>query len=249
MNSFLSYIDNNYIQFSNCIHVANTIDMSSNIYLVYDIYYKALRLRELKNINMSIDLFNKCIDIINTQTNKTVFNNVLYECYINLAIINYDIDINNKELIKSFYLSALEVFPDRSEPFYYYGIYCNKMKLYDEAYSYLLISKNKKYYDFIKKYPTTQYTCYDKYVNEDLINCCFNLNMFEECEKLIYEILSDPEFNSKVNYLIGVLMEIHKKRELINNEITTDNNNEIITDNNNEITTDNNAYNNMYILS
>jgi tetratricopeptide (TPR) repeat protein len=141
-----------------------------------------------------------------------MFNNILYECYINLALLNTKANIKYKEILKKYYNLASNIFPERSEPYFYYSIYCNTIEEYNEAYDNLIISKNKNYNTIKNIHPTSQYTAYGKYLNQELIKCCIKLKKYDETIKYIVEIINDNEFRHIQNELLNLINNINTEK-------------------------------------
>jgi hypothetical protein len=102
--------------------------------------------------------------------------------------------------------AAITLSPDRAEPYYYLGLYLNKIGNHTLAYDYL--SRAKK---ISLKYAQSKYllfvnaTCYGKYINDELSVACFWTNRVDEGVKLINEIINDPEFEHAKPRLIDNL--------------------------------------------
>lgn len=185
MTEFLSYIEPKYSQICQNIYLFDTIDKEDfhNIYIEYN---TALNEKE-RNVKQAIILFNKCIDLLKIKLDELILNNdyinslykdILYESYVNLALIYTNMDTNNNnnninnneyfEIIKSYYEKASQVYLDRAEPYFYFGIYCNKINKFNDAYISLMNAKNKDFSLVFEKYPTAQKSAYGDNVNEEL---------------------------------------------------------------------------------
>lgn len=233
MTEFLSYIKTDYKQISNNIYLFNTI-VEEDFHNIYQIYYNAINLKH-NNVEESINLFNNCIDLIEKNINNqkeqnkdyiiSLYKDILYESYVNIALIytnmnTYNINtynINNTftnnyfELIKINYKKASQIYPDRAEPYYYFGLYCNKINKMEDAYISLINAKNINFTNISHIYPTAQYSAYDLHVNEELIYSCFHLKKYEVCIQYIYEIINNPSFNnikSKLNNYLLLIQDI-----------------------------------------
>jgi hypothetical protein len=128
MSDFLQYINTGYSNICENVYTFDTVTNANDCqqYKIINCYYKAINQKKQNNFNEAIMLFNECVEhIIYTTDNisKQVFNNILYECYINLALLNTQMNTSCKELLKKYYNLASEIFPERSEPYFYYGIY------------------------------------------------------------------------------------------------------------------------------
>ena len=90
---------------------------------------------------------------------------------------------------------AIDIFPDRAEPYYYLGTHLNWTGDFARGYDYLkkaqeqdLIRVKSKYILFVKE------NCYGKFVNDELSVSCFWTGRFEEGIDLINKIINDPDF-------------------------------------------------------
>lgn len=97
--------------------------------------------------------------------------------------------------IKNQLHKAIDIFPDRAEPYFVLGKYYNDKSNTELGYKYLKEAKNKnidmvlnKYVLFVNKYN------YGKYVNDELSVACYWTNRGDEGYKLLNEIICDPEF-------------------------------------------------------
>jgi len=213
MNNFLNYIDTGYKNICDNVFIFDAINDNNDQYKIINLYYKAINLKKNNNYIESKNMFLICIDYINDyQHNKELFNNILYECYINLALLNTILDIECKEILKKYYNLASCIFPERSEPFFYYGIYCNKVGEYNDAYESLISSKNKIFENIKNIHPTSQYTSYGKYVNQELINSCLKLRKYDEAMEYIIEIINDNDFRNIQQELLNIINIINTEK-------------------------------------
>uniref|UniRef100_A0A6C0ISV7 Tetratricopeptide repeat protein n=1 Tax=viral metagenome TaxID=1070528 RepID=A0A6C0ISV7_9ZZZZ len=223
MSDFLQYINTGYKSICENVYIFDTIATQSLVntnaseqYKIINCYYKAVNLKkEKKLISDTIYAFNECVEYIENITDnnfKQRFNNILYECYINLALLNTQANDTCKELLKKYYKLANNIFPERSEPYFYYGIYCNKIEHYEDAYDNLIISKNKSHNDIKILHPTSQYTAYGLYTNTELIHCCFKLKRFDETISYITEIINHPDFRNSQQQLLSLIQNINQSK-------------------------------------
>ena len=119
-------------------------------------------------------------------------------CYIRL---NGDPDLIEHEMKK-----AIDIYPDRAEPYFILGNYFNNEKQSEKAYYYLKQAQSKdvelakqKYLLFINEFN------YGKYVNDELSVACYWTNRYDEGLKLIEEIIDDPKYNSDKERLLNNL--------------------------------------------
>lgn len=130
----------------------------------------------------------------------------LFESYLRLG--NCMIQLNFDEIKIKYHLQkAIDIFPDRAEPYFILGKYYNNKSNRELGYMYLKEAKNKdfnvvstKYVLFVKK------MSYGKYINDELALACFWTGKGTEGFSLLNEIIDDPDF------------ENHKERLLKNKE-------------------------------
>jgi glycosyltransferase involved in cell wall biosynthesis len=85
---------------------------------------------------------------------------------------------------------AIEMFPDRSEPLYHLGIYCNNAKEFEHSYKYLSQAKTKSLEEVQKKYSlfVDIYT-YGDFVKDELSVACYWTGRYREGYKYLTEII------------------------------------------------------------
>jgi tetratricopeptide (TPR) repeat protein len=90
---------------------------------------------------------------------------------------------------------AIDMFPDRAEPYYYLGVHLNWLGNFAKGYEYLkeahkkdLIAVKSKYILFVKE------NCYGKFINDELSVSCYWTERYQEGIDLINEIIDDPAF-------------------------------------------------------
>jgi len=105
--------------------------------------------------------------------------------------LNYEIERIVEEMEK-----AISIFPDRAEPLYHLGAYCNKISRHDLGYKYLTkalsidINKVKeKYILFVDE------QCYGKYIYDELSVACFWTNRYNEGLQYLLQIIDDETFS------------------------------------------------------
>jgi len=125
-------------------------------------------------------------------------------CYIRL-----DGDSN---LIEQEMKKAIDIYPDRAEPYFILGNYFNNKKQSEKAYQYLkqaqvkdLTSVKQKYVLFINEFN------YGKYINDELSVACYWTGRYEEGIKLIEEIINDPKHNHDGKRLLDNLNFLKQK--------------------------------------
>lgn len=120
-----------------------------------------------------------------------------FECYMRVALI-YRILKYDHDRIVYMYNGAINIFPDRAEPYLQLGTYYNQNRLFDQSYK--ILSKGKtlslreikdKYFLYVND------RCYGKYINDELAVACYWLGKYEYSKSLIEEIINDPDFASQ----------------------------------------------------
>jgi glycosyltransferase involved in cell wall biosynthesis len=95
---------------------------------------------------------------------------------------------------------AIEMFPDRSEPLYHLGLYCNNIKEFGLAYKYLSQAKTKSLEEVQKKYTlfVDIYT-YGDFVKDELSVSCYWTGRYQEGYQNLMEIIEakNPGLNTE----------------------------------------------------
>ena len=91
---------------------------------------------------------------------------------------------------------AIEMFPDRAEPLYHLGKYCNNLRESDLAYKYLSEAMTKSLEDVQKKYVLfiDHYT-YGSSLKDELSIACYWTGRYQEGYKHLMEILEAEDFS------------------------------------------------------
>ena len=93
--------------------------------------------------------------------------------------------------------AAINIFPDRAEPYYYAGWYLNMIGDYESGYQYLSKAKSISLENAQRKYTLFVIeSCYGKYINDELSVSCYWTGRQQEGIDYINEIIDDPEFES-----------------------------------------------------
>ena len=118
------------------------------------------------------------------------------------------IQLNFDEIKIKYHLQkAIDIFPDRAEPYFILGKYYNNKSNRELGYMYLKEAKNKDFNVVSKKYVLfVKKMSYGKYINDELALACFWTGKGTEGFSLLNEIIDDPDF------------ENHKERLLKNKE-------------------------------
>jgi glycosyltransferase involved in cell wall biosynthesis len=89
---------------------------------------------------------------------------------------------------------AIQIFPDRAEPYYALGKFLNVEPHNELAYKYLKEAKNKNVEEVLKKYRLfVDVFVYGKYVDDELSVACYWTNRGSEGFKLLNEIINDDD--------------------------------------------------------
>ena len=98
---------------------------------------------------------------------------------------------------------AIDIFPDRAEPYYYVGRFCNQRQSHAAAYDFLKTAKSLSLESAKKKYVLFVIeSCYNKFINDELSVACYWLGKKEEGIQLLTEIIDDPDFSAHRDRLL-----------------------------------------------
>lgn len=184
----------------NVYKFSKTVTSESVAENIYVLYNNACEIKEKDKIG-AFQMFKKCEELIDNNTNNTTnTNNIIYEIYVNLALLS-----SNYEDIKKYYTKAINTIDDRAEPYYYWSIYCNQHKLFEVSYTLLKHAINISYEQATKKYTNVQRTAYDKYLYEDLFIACYELKKYDECRHYLEQLIHDVDFIHRKDEFIKIL--------------------------------------------
>jgi tetratricopeptide (TPR) repeat protein len=183
--------NNFYTKVTENVYKFNTID-NLDCQDIYIIYNNACQFKKDRNYFKAINLFKKCESIINDDTKD----NLKYDLYINLALLITEINGNSEE-ISNYYDKAINIYTDRTEPYYYLALYCNKHKQFDKSYELLNKAKEISYELAVQKYKNVQITAYGKYLYDELAVSCYWLRKYDEAIKYLELIINDNDFGDK----------------------------------------------------
>jgi tetratricopeptide (TPR) repeat protein len=164
----------------------NNFSIEDDIYVLYS---NACEVKK-KNKYSAIEIFKKCHKLMNNNTKI----NIKYEICVNLALLLTETDCSTDEIFY-YYDEALKNASDRSEPYYYCAIYCNKIHKFEKAYEMLKKASTISYDEANKKYPETQITAYGKYLYDELAVACYWIKKYDEAKLLLEQIIDDPDFS------------------------------------------------------
>ena len=126
----------------------------------------------------------------------------IFECNMRIAYCMMKLNYKLSD-IESQMSSAINVEPDRAEPYYFMGKHCNEIGEYEKAYNYLRAAKSRDYKSVKEKYRLfIQETMYGIYNNDELSVSCFWSDRFDEGYKYLLEILDDERFSSSKDRLL-----------------------------------------------
>lgn len=178
---------NEYIQIAPNVYrfTSYFINLSEDIVSLYNAGCQM----KTSNERMALDLFIKCLTLIDKHTSHKI----KYEILINVALLVSQTN-NNKEFVYDCYEKARHIYPDRTEPYYYCSIYCNKQKDYEKAYELLTNALLIQYDDAKLKYSETLVTSYGKYLYDELAVACYWLKKYDQAKILLEKIIDDKDF-------------------------------------------------------
>ena len=194
-NNTYTKITTNVYRFNSVI---NIIDKST-------LYNDAMQYRQIGDLNKSIELFKMYEkELDSSDKNKT------YEVYINLALLTAETN-GSLDNVSNYYGKATQVCPDRSEPYYYFAIYCNKTQQYAKAYELLIKALEMTYEDVKHKYNNVQMNAYGKHLYDELSVTCYWLQKYEESKTYLLKIINDDDFIDLKPRLSANLEQIEKE--------------------------------------
>jgi glycosyltransferase involved in cell wall biosynthesis len=118
----------------------------------------------------------------------------VFESHLKLGGIFQTLEYSFKKIERE-YLTAISMFPDRAEPYFYLGKFYNHNKEWTKGYDILnkaqhisLASAKRKYVLFINE------NAYEKHVLDELSVSCFWIGRYREGKEILLKIINDPEF-------------------------------------------------------
>lgn len=136
-----------------------------------------------------------------TKLNVTWFEEI-FECNMRIAYCMMKLNYKLSDIESQMSL-AINIEPDRAEPYYFMGKHCNEIGEYEKAYNYLRAAKSRDYKSVKEKYRLfIQETMYGIYNNDELSVACFWSDRFDEGYKYLLEILNDERFSSSKDRLL-----------------------------------------------
>ena len=99
---------------------------------------------------------------------------------------------------------AIEMFPDRSEPLFHLGIYCNNHKQFDLSYKYLSQAKTKSLIEVQKKYSLfVDIRTYGDFVKDELSVACYWTGRYQEGYRYLTEIIETKNPDLDMERILG----------------------------------------------
>jgi tetratricopeptide (TPR) repeat protein len=175
----------NYTKITTNVYTFNTVTINAVNIHKSALYNQAIKKKHDGKNTEATELFKQYLltDDIDDSMNKK------YDIYINIALLSSDYD----EIV-SYYEKAINLCPDRSESYFYFGIYCNQHRKFEQAYELLTIAKNIQY-DVVKyKYQDVKETAYGLYVIDELSVSCYWLKKYDEGMQHLTQIINMPYF-------------------------------------------------------
>ncbi len=126
----------------------------------------------------------------------------IFECNMRIAYCMMKLNYKLSDIESQMSL-AINIEPDRAEPYHFMGKHCNEIGEYEKAYNYLRAAKSRDYKSVKEKYRLfIQETMYGIYNNDELSVACFWSDRFDEGYKYLLEILNDERFSSSKDRLL-----------------------------------------------
>ena len=99
---------------------------------------------------------------------------------------------------------AIEMFPDRAEPLYHLGKYCNNLRESDLAYKYLSEAMTKSLEDVQKKYSLfVDILTYGDFVKDELSVACYWTGRYQEGYRYLTEIIETKNPDLDMERILG----------------------------------------------
>jgi tetratricopeptide (TPR) repeat protein len=202
---FVKIVDNVYYMNANMV-TGNLEEDNLDIESIstQKIYENAERYKFLRNKLYAMKWYNIYVEREDRLLELT------YESYVNLGILATDLSLAYQD-VSQYYLKAIDVLPDRAEPFYYLALHANKNKKYEIAYSLLCKAKTLDYDSVKDKYKNKpQKTAYGIYLLDELSVACYWLKKYDEGKKYLEKILYHPDFVQSRSRLNQNLMHFNE---------------------------------------
>ena len=142
---------------------------------------------------------------------KNVWIEEVFEAHMRSSVCLMRLDADLNEILMEMN-SAINLFPDRAEPYLTLGAYLNSINKWEMGYEYLSKARTlsldlakSKYILFINE------KAYGKYINDELSVSCYWTGRYEEGLEYLSEILNDSDFESSKDRLLDNLNHFNNR--------------------------------------
>jgi glycosyltransferase involved in cell wall biosynthesis len=142
---------------------------------------------------------------------KNVWIEEVFEAHMRSSVCLMRLDADLNEILMEMN-SAINLFPDRAEPYLTLGAYLNSISKWEMGYEYLSKARTlsldlakSKYILFINE------KAYGKYINDELSVSCYWTGRYEEGLEYLSEILNDSDFESSKDRLLDNLNHFNNR--------------------------------------
>ena len=142
---------------------------------------------------------------------KNVWIEEVFEAHMRSSVCLMSLDADLNEILMEMN-SAINLFPDRAEPYLTLGAYLNSINKWEMGYVYLSKARTlsldlakSKYILFINE------KAYGKYINDELSVSCYWTGRYEEGLEYLSEILNDSDFESSKDRLLDNLNHFNNR--------------------------------------
>ncbi len=142
---------------------------------------------------------------------KNVWVEEVFEAHMRSSVCLMRLDADLNEILMEMN-SAINLFPDRAEPYLTLGAYLNSINKWEMGYEYLSKARTlsldlakSKYILFINE------KAYGKYINDELSVSCYWTGRYEEGLEYLSEILNDSDFESSKDRLLDNLNHFNNR--------------------------------------
>jgi len=151
------------------------------------VFYTAQSYMDSKNYKEAIQWYTLYTNLKDTWIEE------LFESYLRLGKCMIQLKQDDIK-IKNYIQKAIDIFPDRAEPYFILGKYYNDKSNTELGYMYLKEAKSKDFDLISKKYVLfLNKMNYGKYVNDELSVACYWTDKGKEGFDLLNEIIDDPD--------------------------------------------------------
>ena len=152
------------------------------------VFYAAQSYMDAQEWDLALKWYSLYLKFNNT------WNEQVFESHTRIARILTILKKSYEEIVPHIN-KAIQLFPDRAEPYFILGKHCNYIdrqeeayQLLKKAYSFSYEKANEKYMLFVLK------SAYGKYILDELSIACFWTNRLHEGKKYLLQIINDEDF-------------------------------------------------------